>query len=149
MGTYNGDVEVENGTSYFEINFKYRKNLKSIKKEYKRYYQFFRYNYAKHLPKSKEAKIIDMACGIGETVYSLQELGYTNVIGVDFDIENVEFCKSQGLSVEQGNIYHYFKGKEKQFDVIILNDIIEHIEKKNVISVIKDMKQSLKGGGYY
>lgn len=147
MGTYNDDIEVENGTSYFEINFKYRKNLKSMKKEYKRYYQFFKYNYAKYLPKDKEARIVDMACGIGETVNSLQELGYTNVTGVDFDIENVKFCKSQGLSVEQGNIYDYFKDKKEKFDVVILNDIIEHIEKKAVISVLKEIRQSLNGGG--
>lgn len=80
MGTYNDDIEVENGNSYFEINFKYRKNLKAIGREYKRYYQFFKYNYAKYLPQDKSAKICDMACGIGETVNSLNRLGYRNVI---------------------------------------------------------------------
>ncbi|MDE7131857.1 MAG: class I SAM-dependent methyltransferase, partial [Lachnospiraceae bacterium] len=135
MGTYNDDIEVENGTSYFEINFKYRKNLESVKREYRRYYKFFKYNYSKYLPQDKTAKIVDMACGIGETVNSLQKLGYTNVVGVDFDSENIKFCKGQGLNVKQGNIYDYFKDKKNEFDMIILNDIIEHIEKKNVISV--------------
>lgn len=147
MGTYNHDIEVKDGTSYFAINFKYRKNLKSIKKTYTRYYRFFKYNYGKYLPENKSAKIVDMACGIGETVNSLKKLGYTNVIGIDFDCENIAFCKRQGLNVEQGNIYDYFKDKKNQFDVIILNDIIEHIEKKNVISVLSDIKQCLKGGG--
>ena len=147
MGTYNNDIELESDRSYFEINLKYQKNLESVKKEYKRYFQFFKYNYGKYLPQNKNAKIVDMACGIGETVNSLKKLGYTDVIGVDFDSENVKFCKSQGLNVNQGNIYDYFKNKEKQLDVVILNDIIEHIEKKNVISVLKDIKQSLNEGG--
>lgn len=147
MGTYNNDINVENGKSYFEINFKYRKNIESIEKEYKRYYQFFKYNYEKYLPNNKKAKICDMACGIGETVNSLKELGYTNVIGIDFDMENVKFCKRQGLSVEQGNIYDYFIDKNEQFDAIILNDIIEHIAKENVISVLKDIKKSLRRSG--
>lgn len=147
MGTYHEDIEVENEVSYFEINFKYRKNLQSIKKEYNRYFQFFKYNYDKHLPYNKNAKICDMACGIGETVNSLKWDGYTNVIGVDFDNENVQFCRKQGLNVVQGSIYEYFKDKKNEFDVIILNDIIEHIEKNRVIAVLKDIKASLCENG--
>lgn len=147
MGTYKEDIEVENDASYFEINFKYRKNIESIKKEYKRYYHFFKYNYIKHLPSDKNAKICDMACGIGETVNSLDQAGYTNVIGVDFDSENVKFCRKQGLNVVQGSIYEYFKDKKDVFDVIILNDIIEHIEKNKVIAVLKDIKESLRTNG--
>lgn len=147
MGTYNNDIEIENDKSYLEINLKYQKNLASVQKEYKRYFQFFRYNYKKYLPQNKNAKIVDMGCGIGETVNSLKQLGYTDVVGIDFDSENVKFCVNQGLHVEQGDIYSYFKGKEKQFDVVILNDIIEHIEKKNVVSVLKDVRHSLNRGG--
>lgn len=122
MGTYNNDIEIENDKSYFEINLKYQKNLASVNKTYKRYYQFFRYNYKKHLPKDKNAKIVDMGCGIGETVNSLKRLGYTNVVGIDFDNDNVMFCVNHGLNVERGDIYNYFKDKKQQFDVIIMND---------------------------
>lgn len=51
------------------------------------------------------------------------------------------------MNAEKGNIYDYFKDKNEQFDVIILNDIIEHISKGNVISVLKDIKKSLCKGG--
>ena len=88
-----------------------------------------------------------MACGIGESLYSLKKMGYTNIIGIDYDKDNVQFCTDHGLTAEKGDIYTYFKDKDNTFDIIILNDIIEHISKENVIDVLCDIRMALKVGG--
>jgi 2-polyprenyl-3-methyl-5-hydroxy-6-metoxy-1,4-benzoquinol methylase len=64
------------------------------------------YNYLKNeLPENREAKILDIGCGFGLFLSKIKELGYTNVSGVDIDVDAVNFCKEKGYSTSGGGYF--------------------------------------------
>jgi len=79
---------------------------------------------------SNEAKILDVGCGYGEELILFKQNGFNNLTGIDpipeycqrfkkfYDIE----CYDKSLSEFAGMIIN----KEKKFDCIILNHVIEH-----------------------
>src|SRR4051812_43231134 len=48
-----------------------------------------KYYYGRHLPKDKNAMILDIGCGDGNFVYWMQQAGYTNAHGIDLSAEQV------------------------------------------------------------
>lgn len=57
--------------------------------EFETYYKYFKKNYLKHLPESKESKILDIGCGMGHFLYFLEKEGYKNYLGIDISKENI------------------------------------------------------------
>lgn len=73
--------------------------------------------------KSK-GKLLDFGCGAGEFLDLSARMGW-KTYGCDFDPVVVETCKSKGFDVRLGDL-SAFSSAEK-FDVITLNQVIEHV----------------------
>ena len=98
------------------------------------------------LPKEKHAKILDIGCGFGFTLQDLKNLGYTNIRGVDILQSVVEYCKKKGLEVEKiGDIIRYSRKSKDKYDLVILNHVIEHIEKNKIIDTLIAIREYLIG----
>ncbi|MCP5062692.1 MAG: class I SAM-dependent methyltransferase [Ignavibacteriae bacterium] len=107
-------------------------------------------DYEQYLPKSKSAKIADLACGQGIFCYALKNEGYTNFIGVDNSKDQLELYKKFiGNTAFQADIFEFLKDKQEEFDVICLFDVIEHMERIDAIEFIKLVYNSLKPGGVF
>ncbi|MBT4121039.1 MAG: class I SAM-dependent methyltransferase [Candidatus Magasanikbacteria bacterium] len=108
----------------------------------------YEHNYAKFLPRDKESSVLDFGCGAGQGLSWLKDRGYKNYLGVDISKEAVEFCKAKKLLVEKidGPIVWLKKNKEK-YNVIISNDVIEHIPKEDIIPTMSALYGALKKGG--
>ena len=52
------------------------------------------------LPNNKNCEILDIGCGLGQYLYGLQKLGYSNCKGIDKSADAVQYCRTQGLNVE-------------------------------------------------
>ncbi len=105
-------------------------------------------NYGKFLPLNKDVKILDIGCGMGHFLYYLKTRGYMNFSGIDIGKTQVDFCKKHFTkNVELANAIDYLKCQENEYDVIIMNDIIEHIVKDEVIHLLKLVKKSLNKNG--
>ena len=78
-----GDFMKENEEKYISIHLAQIHNIKRIKKEYADYYKFFKGNYKKELPHDRKIQILDMGCGLGETLFCLRKLVYNYLIGID------------------------------------------------------------------
>jgi len=122
-------------------------NIDSILKEYNKYVVFSKYNYINHFSEKFDAKIIDIGCGLGHMLYALKKLNYTNSIGIDLSGECVDFCKQQGFNVQKASALEFFKDHYEKFDVIIMNDIIEHLKKETIIPFLTDCYNSLAPNG--
>ena len=112
-------------------------------------FRFIEKNYLPFLPSSKNAKILDIGCGLGHFLSYVKQKGYTHYSGIDISKEQVDFCKKHVTKkVELIDILDEFLKKHKNaFDFILMNDVIEHIEKKEIITTLSLVLASLKKDG--
>ena len=86
---------------------------------------------------------MDIGCGDGSFLQVAQTCGW-DVIGIDPDPKVVANCRSQGWNVLQGDIEQFYD-KERLFDVITMNHVIEHVH--DPLAVLKACHRLLKPGG--
>lgn len=103
----------------------------------------------KELPEKKDAFILDIGCGLGQTLKCLKKMSYTNIYGLDIDPQAVKYCKEEGLSVSLiKDLISHLENSKQQFDFIIMQHLIEHLKKEDIIPVLTLIyKNTLKDGG--
>lgn len=92
---------------------------------------------------NKAVRICDMGCGCGGTLEELRR-NY-NASGMDAVNTAIIFCKNRGLEVQKGELPDRLPYKEGEFDIILLLDVIEHIE--DDFEAIRETFSILKPGG--
>jgi 2-polyprenyl-3-methyl-5-hydroxy-6-metoxy-1,4-benzoquinol methylase len=118
-------------------------------KEYELFANYFKKNYLTHMPKEKDAKILEIACGMGHFLYFLKKNGYKNLEAIDLDPTNVKQCKTIGFNmVIESDMYDYINQLEdSSYDLIVMNDLIEHIPRKDIISFLNTLRMKLRDNG--
>lgn len=118
------------------------------KKAYDHYAKVSRKRFKAILPDDKVAKIIDIACGAGHFLYFLQKEGYGNAKGIDLSSEMVEIARKIGINnVEKADLFEYLSEHLQSFDMVVANDIIEHLSKDEIVKFLDLIHQSLKPEG--
>lgn len=99
---------------------------------------------------SKQAHILDLACGYGEVVYFFENKGFENIKGVEISEELVALSKKLGVkNVMHGDIYDYLNTvADKSIQVFVMKDIIEHFEVEELTIMLKAMKSKLADNGF-
>ena len=96
------------------------------------------------LPKNKNAKILDIGCGLGQYMVKLRELDYTSVLGIDISTEAINICKSKRLNAIQiPNINEFKVLESEKFDFAILSHVLEHLPKDKVIDTLFHIREYL------
>jgi len=95
------------------------------------------------LPSDKKARIVDLGCGSGFLLQFLIGEGYQNVLGVDTSDEQVEFAKGQGLPVVQADVFDFLRAN-KNFDLIMATDVLEHLNKDEIVEFLSAIYDALK-----
>jgi SAM-dependent methyltransferase len=83
------------------------------------------------LPLKKDWKILDVGCGVGTLLYSLKELGFENLLGIDPYIES-EICYKNRFSILKRTI----QDVDGQFNLIMFHHSFEHMEPFGVLSAV-------------
>jgi 2-polyprenyl-3-methyl-5-hydroxy-6-metoxy-1,4-benzoquinol methylase len=113
------------------------KTHKLSKDEFSFVRKIYKKRYSNFIPEDKNTKIIDIACGSGHFLYFLQNEGYTNCSGIDISVEQIEVAKSTGVkNIHQADLFEYLPHHRESFDIIIANDIIEHLKKDEIIKFL-------------
>ena len=100
------------------------------------------------IPSDKEISILELACGYGTFLNLVQKNGYTNAKGIDISPDQIEKAKELGRNnVECTDIVSYLSDSEESFDVIVGIDIIEHLTKSELLTILELIKERLKPGG--
>lgn len=91
--------------------------------------------------------ILDAGCGDGRLCYELKRENVT-IIGVDYSEKAINLAKAFSPNVK----FHLqdlrkLKFMEKQFDQIVLMEVIEHIPPKEVSIVIQNLSRIIKDDG--
>lgn len=110
---------------------------------------YFRALLAPHLPQDRGARILEIGCGYGRNIIALQKLGYTNVRGIDISEEQIEYAAQRlGLAnVAVEDAISGLAGQVKVYDVILLLDVLEHLELDYSVKLLKLIKSALRPRG--
>lgn len=97
------------------------------------------------LPKIKEAKLLDVGCGVGTISCQLQKQGF-EVYGIDFSSVAIEKAKEKGIKAIECDVdKDGIPFEDNYFDVIWAGDIVEHVF--DPIFLLKEMSRVLKPSG--
>ena len=108
----------------------------------------FKQHFGHLIPKNKNAKILDLGCGYGIFVWWLHQNGYSNSHGIDISKEQIDLGNKLGITnIKEGDGLEYLNNSSGEYDAIILRDVIEHIEKINLLSLLTLCFANLKSGG--
>lgn len=104
--------------------------------------------YARYLPPSKYASILEVGCGTGSFIAFLQERGYQRVLGLDLGEEQIAVAKRFGVdNVQLGDALEYLPSHTEEFDMIVAFDLIEHLTKDEVLRFLDLAYRALRPGG--
>ncbi|RYG01361.1 MAG: class I SAM-dependent methyltransferase [Chitinophagaceae bacterium] len=110
---------------------------------------FYRNNAVGFFPPDKDAKILDVGCGMGFLLLALKEAGYKNVSGIDSDASQVRACKENGLDVSLiADTFEFLKENAGRYQVISGFDLIEHIPTEFQIDFVENVHTALAEGGH-
>ncbi len=107
-------------------------------------------NFKDLLPEDSGAHILEIGCGAGQLLYYMKDKGYLNIEGVDIGNDQVEMVRKMGIKSEQiSSIAEYLKDRQSAYDLIIMNQVIEHIPKSELLDVMHVIYDALKVGGRF
>lgn len=123
---------------------------KLTKKEYEEIAANYALDYQKHLPRRKDARILDLGCGTGHFLYFLKKEGYNNFWGLDISEQQVNYCKENITEkVQVGDAFDFLINKRQVFDCIVANYFLDHIPKEKIVDFLKLIRESLRSSGVF
>jgi len=103
------------------------------------------------LPSHKQARILEIGCGVGFLLYFLRKSGYENLTGVDISEHSVELCRqyvtNQVVCADAISFLSDLSNSNQIFDSIYCFDTLEHFSKKDVMVFFERCSQILNPGG--
>ena len=99
------------------------------------------------LPASCEAATLDAGCGPGWMLAHLAALGYANLHGVDISAEQVALSRQVAPNVHHGDAIAYLDAHPERFDLVLAIDLLEHLDRSEVLSFLRGCHRALKPGG--
>lgn len=121
----------------------------NLNKDLDRSFASFDLNYGSIIPEDKNAIILEIGCGLGHFQDYLQRKGFTNRTAIDIGIEQIEYCRKryegEFLLIEDSDLY--LLEHPRSFDTIVMNDVLEHLTKNEVVDILDSIAKALKPGG--
>lgn len=110
--------------------------------------------YVKHLiehylPPVRTVKVLDIGCGHGAMLYFLSQAGYTSAYGIDISFEQIAKARDLGITnVDCCLASDYLqRSSDGELDVVLLFDILEHLESQELFNMLDDLYRVLRPGG--
>jgi len=78
----------------------------------------------------------------------LKKQGYTNINGIDISTEQLEMARQMGVTeVQKVDMFKFLAKHKGKYELLIANDIVEHLTKNEVIQFLDALFAALKPGG--
>lgn len=115
-------------------------------------HRYFKTYILPHIPKSTSCKILEIGCGYGRyTSLLTNALGYNNTIGIDISEEQIEYAKKNYKlnNVFKEDAVDYLKNKpdSDKYDIVILMDVLEHLELTYSVELLLQINRALNPDG--
>lgn len=117
--------------------------------DYDRWASAAEWRFGNWLPRQVGSRCLDLGSGCGQVLYMLRRFGYTDIRGIDFSRECVTQAQAMNLPVEYADVTIWLDSSPLRFDVIFAVDLLEHIEKSSVVSLLRQIIEHLADGGVF
>ncbi len=108
----------------------------------------YRAQLARFIPQRKDIDVLDVGCGTGSVVWWLHSEGYHRAMGVDVSEEQIRAGKALGVeNIERAELSEFLQDVKDRFHIIIARDVLEHMEKEELICVLRLCHRALKKDG--
>lgn len=103
----------------------------------------------RHFPVDRDAVIVDLGCGHGALIHFARQAGYVNIHGVDRSADQVAEARRLGIGgVEEGDLLAALERLEPgSHDAVITFDVIEHLTREELLTLVDGVHRVLKPGG--
>ena len=98
-------------------------------------------------PQSKDARILDLACGSGRLLFVFSEQGYKDLTGVDISPDQVILARQITPDVRHESVLDHLENSPDSYDLITGYDIVEHFNKDEVLQFLDGCLGALRPGG--
>ena len=81
----------------------------------------------------KDIKILEVGCNIGIQLQVLQEMGFTNLFGIDINRKSIEIAKKtrKNIDIIEGSALD-IPFKDSFFDLVFTSGVLIHIAPENI-----------------
>lgn len=100
------------------------------------------------VPRDNDLSILDVGFGYGDLLYELQKDGLSNIVGIDISREAIAQCRDRvpGCMFVLGEAANT-PLKDEHFDLVLLNEVLEHIPVSRTFAVYEEMRRVLRKEG--
>ena len=104
---------------------------------------------SKYFPSDRNAEILDLGCGHGAFLYFLRKAGYARISGVDTSAEQISKAHEFGITsaVCQPAFEYISNVPSESLDMVLLFDILEHLERQELFDLLDEVYRVLRAGG--
>ncbi len=111
----------------------------------------FDWNYRKFFKGlEKDSSILDLGCGFGQFLHYLKGAGFTNIRGIDLSEDCARAANQLDPELDIGTVTDsatYLNEHKEAFDVVVLNDVLEHVAVERLVDFMRAVHASLRDGG--
>jgi cyclopropane fatty-acyl-phospholipid synthase-like methyltransferase len=100
------------------------------------------------LPPDRGAHILDVGCGAGHFLRFLEISGYIHGEGIELSAQQAERARRcVSLPVHVGDVGDFLEQRRGYYQLITLNDVLEHIPKDQTVNFLRTLRRGLGNGG--
>jgi len=118
-----------------------------IERGFKKFAKFYQRNYFRHLQVGPTDRVLVVSCGPGYFLKTLEQNGISNILGIDSDPAKINYAKKKNLNAKEAKATEYLKSNNNKYDVIVLEQEINHLTKDGVLSFLSLCHRNLNVGG--
>lgn len=104
---------------------------------------------SRFIPSDKSSNILEIGCGYGALIFYLKKSGYSNLLGIDTSVEQVDAARRLGIdSVQQSELMSFISdAKPRSYDCIVALDVFEHFTRNELLDIFVKLKKILTDTG--
>jgi 2-polyprenyl-3-methyl-5-hydroxy-6-metoxy-1,4-benzoquinol methylase len=96
----------------------------------------------------RASRVLDFGCGFGQVILSLNKVGFHDVDGADINSVVLKYLRELNINVYDLTAEKEFYSSHKGiYDFVIMNHVLEHIQKNEIIDQLKLIRGLIKAGG--
>lgn len=111
-------------------------------------FKIWEHYYGSFFKHSKPQRVLEVGCGDGGFVYWLNKKKNCKAYGIDISVSYIQAGKSLGIeNISCENLFDYLEKTIELFDVIIARDVLEHLNKLEVLKFFELASKKLNEKG--